>query len=528
MNTRMIAVAVSSLLAVAMVGYAGEASAVTCEELQLNKKPPIAFNPIPMKNPQTGEPYLPNEEIEVQPGVKMLASDFFNQVNDLEYDLNQWGYSLRDTDISTLSELKTCIELLAAQRNLISEDIRQNGPGPWSVEDRLKKVEAAWKRYTDQIPSWDELYQKADDESVRVYLPEVPPFSAPVPEIKRAELKPMFKERAWSFEVGEKSKLWLNAQASLSLRASKVDAVGDARGALNAALLGLWEGEVLSAQAHAQAPATDTGQLLVEVRGVGKVLWSKNWQQQGIRYDDKVEWPVHYEVSYRFQIGPIPAKAMFGFQATAGSNYGYDVLPLQVGAHAVPFASARAYAQVGIDLGLASAGVGGTLILAEDFVTLQGAARVEFDEEPTLIVELSGTNSLNALSGSLYAYARVNYFFGKWEGRWDFFRWEGFKRDGNLFNYKWVWSPSGVKATGDLKAEDVMEVNQANAELRLLEIENTSQSHLWATMKAISEDVNSPAVAKVLTEHSRVSSIASGLDELLLQYENQLREWTKS
>ncbi|MFY0582280.1 hypothetical protein ACN28S_55590 [Cystobacter fuscus] len=528
MNTRLIAVAMSSLVSLATLGFSTTASAATCENIQINKKPPVAFVPIPMKNPQTGEPYLPNEEIEVEPGKKMLAGDFFNQINDLEYDLNQWGYSLRDTDVATLAELKSCIELLSQQRDLILEDIRQNGVGAWTPEERLKQIEAAWKRYQEQLPSWDELYEKANDDSVKVYLPEVPPFSAPVPEIKRAELKPVFKERTWSFDVGEKSKFWVNAQASLSLRASKVDAVGDARGAVNAALMGKWEGEVLSATAHAQAPATSDGKLQLAVRGLGKVLWSKNWELPGIHYDDKVEWPLEYGVDYRFAIGPVPMRARVGFRATAGAKYGYDVLPLQVGAHAVPFASADAYAQAGADIGIAGAGVGGQLILIQDYVTLQGNARVEFDEEPSLVVELIGTNSLTALSGRLYAYAYINYIFGKWKGEWNFYKWEGFRRDGNLFNFKWVWTPGGVKATGDVKAEDVMEVNQTNAELRLMEIENKSQSHVWNTMKAISDDANSPAAAKVLTEQGRLTSLATGVDALLGQYENELKEWTKS
>jgi hypothetical protein len=85
-----------------------------------------------------------------------------------------------------------------------------------------------------------------------------------------------------------------------------------------------------------------------------------------------------------------------------------------------------------------------------------------------------------------------------------------------------------VKATGDLRAEDVMEVNQTNAELRLAEIENNSATHVFETMRAISDDVNSQESAKVLTEKARLSSIAEGLDELLTQYENQLREWTES
>jgi|GEM_PF-5029564 len=528
MKTRIIAVAMSSLLSMATLGFSTEASATTCEDIQVNKKPPIPFVPIPMKNPQTGEPYLPNEEIEIRPGEKMLAGDFFNQINDLEYDLNQWGYSLRDTDVATLAELKACIELLSQQRDLILEDIRANGISEWSPEERLKRVEAAWKRYQDQLPSWDELYAKANDASVKVYLPEVPPFSAPVPQIKRAELKPVFKERTWSFDVGQKSKFWVNAQASLSLRASKVDAVGDARGAVNAALMGKWEGEVLSARAHAEAPATDDGKLQLEVRGLGKVLWSKNWELPGIHYEDKLEWPLDYSVDYRFAIGPVPMRARVGFRATAGAKYGYDVLPLQVGAHAVPFAAADAYAQVGVDIGIAGGGVGGQLILIQDYVTLQGAARVEFDDEPSLIVELIGTNSMTALSGRLYAYAYINYLFGKWEGQWDFFKWEGFRKDGNLFNFKWVWTPSGVTATGDLKAEDIMEIKQTEAELRLLEIENNSQAQLWNTMKAISDDANSAEAVKVLTEQGRLTSIATSVDEALRQYETELRGWTGS
>ena len=67
-----------------------------------NKKPPIAFKPFPMENPNTGDKIPPNEIVEVSDRNgnvhKLKAIDFFNQINSIEKTLNAWGYSLREAD----------------------------------------------------------------------------------------------------------------------------------------------------------------------------------------------------------------------------------------------------------------------------------------------------------------------------------------------------------------------------------------------------------------------------------------------
>lgn len=102
-------------------------AAADCSETKLHKKDAIAFHAFEMKNPATGETYLPNEEIEVAPGKKMLAGDFFQQVNDLESKLNPWGCSLRDGGVTSLAELDMCKNLLGKQTGAIDEDVKNHG-----------------------------------------------------------------------------------------------------------------------------------------------------------------------------------------------------------------------------------------------------------------------------------------------------------------------------------------------------------------------------------------------------------------
>jgi hypothetical protein len=519
------------------IGSAKTAHAFTCQE-KLNKKAPITFKPFPLENPKTGQKYAPNEEIEVAPGTKKLAGDFFGQVNDMERKLNAWGYSLRDAGAYSLQEVDTCLALLQSQKSTIEGDLDKNPPKPWDLEARRKELEDKWNAYKENIVSMGELWSKADSDTVKVNLPAPPPFSTPVPQAARVEPKEIFKKRTWSFEEGSKDTFWVKGQANIGLKGSRESTRLDADGKFEAALKGLWEGELASAAASAESGKGIDPNLHLDVRVVGKSVWSPTYKAKPdstagkinkfLHGADKYSLAMDEGVDWRFSIGPIPMKARLGFRGEAGLSYGYDIAFTAVGGFAGPFAGADAYAQLGIDLYLVGAGIQGQLVLIKDELTLRGDATVDFVDEPRLSLDLSAKNHIEALSGQFKVYAFVNYLFDTWRGEYTLWSWEGLTNDWEIFHFNYVWTPGGVRAEGDVRAEDVIEVQSQNAELNLVALETMSNNRLYQVGTAAAADLGSPKAAQVLTERARFASASQGIDANLATYMTELRKWSGS
>jgi hypothetical protein len=526
-NRRRSQVLIAAFVGASLLSVAGRARAESaCGQETLRKKDPIPFRPIEMKNPATGEAYLGNEEIQV--GDKtMRALDFFREVNDTEQKLNAWGYTLRGSGSDSLGELQTCVDQLEKQVDIIKKDVKDDR-SLFDLEQYKKDAQEAYERFKSELPSWDTLYEKADDESVKVYLPPEPSFSAPTPSLKRPEMKDVFKERTWDFDLGEKSKFWVGADASLSLKAQKIDAALDAKGHINASLLGVWEGELGSANAHASSAVSGPGSASVDVKVLGQTLYSKGWTETGLKLEDEQKLAMDYSFSWRFAIGPIPCAAKVGAKGGIGVKYGLQLLPLAVSGYVVPYGYALGYAQVGIDIGIAAGGVGGELTLIADYVTLNGQARVSFLDQPKLELVLSADNDLEALSGRLYAYAKVDLFLYSKEWTYDFFKWGGLRAKNNIFTLKWVWTPGGAQVEGDVQANDVAEIEAANAEERLAALENMSNKRVYDVMKAVSEDVSGTTATALVTQKARLTALDRGIDTAVNAYWAQLGSWVKS
>ncbi len=510
--------------AVFLVSQNAMANDDICGGTKLSKRDPIPFRPFPLENPKTGEKYLPNEEIEVSPGKTMVASKFFDELNDLENSLNAWGYTLRDSGDYTLGELVECVELLEKQKKLIDEDVADN-TSFWELDEHLSQLKDRWESYTEKLPSWDTLMQKADNEEVKVYLPSPPAFRAPTPTMKRLEMKDVVKERSWSYEIGDKSKFYASALASLKLEAGKTHANATAIGQVRAALFNQWEGDIIKATANASVNNNSAGSLSFRLSAVGRTIYSKQWQEKSLKKGDELKYTVDKGVDYRFSIGPVPMRARVGFNGSIGLKYGFQVIPIEIGAYAVPFVSAKGYLQVGIDIGIAGAGVGGDLTLIADYFTITGTAGVSFGDEWKLVLELTGHNVLEALSGELYAYAYVDYFIDRWEGRFTLFDWTGFKHEGEVFRYRTEWSPSGATAEGDVTMEDIKEINEINAELRLAEFEHESEMRLHEMISAMSEDLHSDATHALTQENARLQALDKGLRQAISAYWDEVRDW---
>ncbi len=531
---RMLVYIVLAAVAIGLAPAAARAS--TCSDLKQFPLPPLTFIPFDRTNPDTGKPYGPSDTVTVE-GTTMLAKDAFDALDNMERTLTAYGYTLRDIEDKTLSELGTCTELMLVQVDLVRKVLKDSS-GPLSASTIAEKIQQALDRARTMIPNWGELYDKIKDHSRDVYLPEVPTYSAPVPAPKRTLFSKVSKDRTWAWEIGEKKSLWVQALASLHIDGSKTTGTAVAKGQINGAILGLWDGSVLDANATASAatipPKDDAGnpnhdgfaRLDVLVKALGKTLYDHHWQEKVLKISDDKLWSVSESKSYRFAIGPIPCKGTVGFMGAAGIKYGHQVLPIEVMAFAVPYVDTKLFAQLGVDIVVAAAGVGGEVTLINDAVTLQGSLAVTFEDQPSLVLELSGKNSVDCLSGTLYAFAKVRFLFIKKTFKHVFFSWTGFKKESDLFNFRTTWGPDGVKAEGDLTAEDVMEVKADTEERRLVDLENASQQRVFEVFDAIAKDLNSADSTQITAQRLRHQSISQSIDSALAQYRAELARST--
>ncbi len=130
---------------------------------------------------------------------------------------------------------------------------------------------------------------------------------------------------------------------------------------------------------------------------------------------------VDYSQKVYFSLGPIPMSARFGFSGTAGMEVDFKVTPLSVSALASPYVRTTAYGECGIDLVIASAGVGAELTLLN--LQLDNKATAGFNFATNKIdTDFSSTLTITTLAGSVYAY--VETFWDTYE--WEIFNWAGY------------------------------------------------------------------------------------------------------
>ncbi|MBC7976650.1 MAG: hypothetical protein H7138_16880 [Myxococcales bacterium] len=520
LSTKLLTCTLFTAALVATTAASAPAAYAECAEVKENPKPAIPFVPVDRTNPATGQPYGPTDKIAFG-DKQVLASTVFDGIDSLERSLTANGYTLRNATPETLAELGACTHLLSSQVALL-DILLSDSTGTLSAEVIRAKVQKAIDQARDKVPNWGEVFEKANAEDREIYLPPIPTYSAPVPTLHRTPTKPLLKERSWAWEMGEKNSMWVQTLANFRINGTKTAANAVASGTINASVLGKWEGEALHAEATANVADTHIAQLAINVRGVGQTLFTRNWSKTfsegALQEQGEKSYAVNPEADYRFAIGPVPCRGRVGFVGSVGLKYGYTLVPVQIMAFAVPFAATKVYAQVGADIIIASAGIGGELTLVNNHVTLQGGFSATFEDEPTFVLELTGKSQIEALKGNLYAYAKVGVWPLDWEGRFTIYDWSGYKKDSNLFTFRTTWSPNGIKAEGDLTAEDVMEVQAADREHRVIDLENASTQRAHDVFTAIANDLNGPIPATVRTQNALHTSVAQGIDASIAQF----------
>src|SRR5262249_31024981 len=115
-----------------------------------------------------------------------------------------------------------------------------------------------------------------------------------------------------------------------------------------------------------------------------------------------------YPTTFRFVLGLIPMSVKLGAQGTVGVRYFLGMSPLVATAQVTPFVHSRAYVQAGIDIVVASAGVGGQLQLMDFELRITASLRAGIENGKFFLQEeFSIYSDLSMLGGSLYAFASV-------------------------------------------------------------------------------------------------------------------------
>ncbi|WP_158999456.1 hypothetical protein [Pigmentibacter ruber] len=517
------------------------------ENLIENKKAPLAYKPFPLLDPDTGKVLAPNDEVQVSDRngniSKIKAIEFFNQINGMEYSLNQWGYSLRDADGKyNLSQLDICLSLLEKQKEAIDKSMNFSPENSMpSYSDWLKKVTIALKNYQAFTPSMQDLIRIANDRKIDDYLTQIPPFDVPrPPTFKPVELKSFKKEKTWSFEKGQKSKFFVNGFAGYKVAASKIEVSSEANAGLNAAVLGVWEGNIASAKAATNSPGNQNGKLKVTANIFGKTLFAIDQDIGKLGYKEEktlFDTPIQHEVSTRFTVGPIPVRLAAGIRGQNIMRWGVELVPLQVQSYLQHYAGIDAYASAAVDIYVAGAGVVGRLLLVGIDTRVTAGGFVEFNDVPALKLELQGTTQLNALQGDIrlfvYAYLPSWKF---WKGfverkEWSTSLWSynGYQVNATIFDYSAKLTPTGFSAKGDLSVEDVQEQLAIDAKLKREEKINNLEfqvlNRISETMNSIANDLHSENNLNLIKSESLIQKNNDIINQSFHDYYNILAKW---
>jgi cysteine-rich repeat protein len=144
-------------------------------------------------------------------------------------------------------------------------------------------------------------------------------------------------------------------------------------------------------------------------------------------------------VTVPFALGPIPMSLSGGVTGRLGVSYGARVdlgaapgcANTKLTGYFTPYAGVEGFAEVGLDILVAAAGVKIALTIVEaDLPFTVGVGLAVVDDQPGITLETNMDLVLKTLGGRFSVYLRI--LFASWD--WTIFSWEGFQKTMNIFH----------------------------------------------------------------------------------------------
>ena len=377
------------------------------ELIRMNKRPPRKFVPFELKDPKTGKAVGPNDELTLRNGKKVPAGRYYAELNKIEERLNALGHSLRDPEKEIeIGAIPVDEVLLNKQAQAILNDIK---PGVKSDPAALKEYEG-FKLSPAALEALKKIPVKTNT-ATQVYQ--------------------------YGWEVGNASTFWAGLSFKIEMKGTKDQIQFDEEFTARAEVFNSGKKTLLRETVHLLGPKTGDLVAKVQVDVLGqtvynldekhKAKWSKSvTPSKGVDFGKKIY----------FTIGPVPVSVKVGVQGDVGCKLSATLTPLGVGGSAEPFVHTTAYAQVAVDVGVASAGVGGQLTLINYDLYVGGGMclQVNASGKPYFKWSSAACHGLEMLSGKIYVFVEVD--LGLWSKKYThtLFHWKGFKTSGCLFN----------------------------------------------------------------------------------------------
>jgi hypothetical protein len=439
---------------------------------KVNKRAAIAHKPFQAVHPKTGKALNPAEMLTLPNGKKMKTSDYYAQLNDLEKKLNSHGHSLRntakkvvlgETQIDKARLAKQVATLNAKHRAFNAKTMRR----PTAHKDlaaahraAVNKLRAALGSKTKTPNQGSKTKTPAQGSKTRTPAPGKK-TKAPTQGVN-TEQEDLFLTAADTAGAKGKSdhelrkldglkygdeahaQVFVDGQWETTVSPDVVDFKGEA---VAGVVLVNHRIELLKATASAHAGGGSDGSAKINVSVLGASIYNFNQViKTTFEKSDAMSKSVDYAVTVPIPITPIPVPLVvkMGARGTVGIKYvfGVSAVPLLANVQVVPNASIDLFAQVGIDIKLADAGVEGKLTLLNFALTLGVEAGVKSDGgAPKLSLFVHGDSETNMLAGDISFFADIpapaadkKPPFEKKRHSHSFFSNKGYTKQGSLFN----------------------------------------------------------------------------------------------
>jgi hypothetical protein len=453
--------------------------------LQVQSRPAIAFKPFAMVDPRTNKPIAPTTTIALPNGKKPTAQQYYDQLNSFEKWLAEHGYSLHTTPRNAQIKLQE----VALNRELLERQI-QMAPKPTTLQrnPNFRSVYSAKSLSTMQpirlepnhpmmarvrmnvaAGQFEETNRKISAAGVQGAMRDGMVIStASLAQLAKLnpvvvtggpqpKCTPVNDARNWNWNVGDPSSfaayvngsLTLNGEACQPADMSHFDKNDShftvtAEGKAGGTIFGVG-GDMLRATGNLggnQATGTVSAGLGVFV--LGQDVFSVNQTANGHwEYDNNVSKGVDFSTSIPIPVGPFDIDLTIGAQGSVGFEYSISLYPMSVNLSGGPFAHTNVYAQAGLNLVIAEAGVGASLTLVNWDMNLGGSAGVGWLLGFYLYDDVYADSNLNLLGGSVYVYAKVYYpCLDPWpdicDSQWqaNLWSWGGLQYNSVLFDQK--------------------------------------------------------------------------------------------
>jgi predicted transcriptional regulator len=458
----------------------------------------IEFKPIELKF-ETGAPIPDDYEITIDVSPEDVANgvtkvieiaDLEDELNEIERNLNKYGKSLRDLPaFETLTEIPVAKELLQEQQARLQKLIADFDPAKMrallSPEQFDELVEKAKAEAKDQVlKKVRELV--AESEIPDLDLPDLdlpavkPPKPVEIPEFEAD------KTRTWRFFEGDPNVVAAYAEANMRSRGlakkTSKEAAGQVDGTFGVYLVRQPKIELGGGFANFVSPESGKQQARVRFEIAGKEIYDENFAGDTPKWGDSWSKSVDQHKQFSFSCGPVECIVRLGARGRVYYNWRAGLGALRVYGKADAGVQADAYAQAEATVArIAGVGADASLLIFRDEISLEADAVVRLDERDVPYIEtgIEGYNTVEALSGSVSAYAYVRIpecqsgdFYGvsypkcsttKKKQSTPIFNWDGFYDRGNILSFHMKLSPFGYEFDGreeDIRPEDVRQAKE--------------------------------------------------------------------